>query len=219
MILVTFNHLLLDLKIVFMIKSALYLSVCTLLFSSFLPTNEASLELGAAIPKADTRLTDISGKEISLNAAKSSAGLLVIFVANQCPYMLRNEQRLQNICETAHNNRVGVVMINSNEASRNAGESLAAMKEYAAKRNISWYYLVDRNAEIADAFDANHTPECFLFDKNGKLVYKGAIDDSPGNAEAVKSKLLHNAINEMLAGKTVVVATSSALGCNIKRKM
>ncbi|MFB6454847.1 redoxin family protein [Chitinophaga sp. Hz27] len=202
-----------------MFKSALYLSLCTVILTSFRSGRDANLDLGAPIPKAELRLTDISGKEISLNAAKSSNGLLVIFVANQCPYMLRNKERLQTVCAFAQKNNVGVVMVNSNEANRAESESLAAMKNYAGQHQFSWYYLLDKNAELADAFDANHTPECFLFDKAGKLVYKGGVDDSPGNADAVKAHLLRNAMNDMLAGKAVSIASSAALGCNIKRKL
>ncbi|MBV7533207.1 redoxin family protein [Chitinophaga sp. sic0106] len=201
-----------------MIKAALYLSVCTLLLA-FNPGSDASLEIGAPIPKADNRLTDVSGKEVSLNNAKGANGLLVIFVANQCPYMLRNEERILAMSKHAKSNHIGVVLINSNEANRSAGESLNAMKEYAAAHGFSTFYVLDRNAEMADAFDANHTPECYLFDKNSKLVYKGGIDDSPGNADAVKTRHLQNAVNDLLAGKSVAVASSNALGCNIKRKL
>jgi len=41
------------------------------------------------------------------------------------------------------------------------------------------YYVLDSDNVLADAFGAARTPECFLFDKDGKLVYHGAIDDSP----------------------------------------
>ncbi|MEC5143333.1 redoxin family protein [Chitinophaga sp. 212800010-3] len=201
-----------------MIKSAFYLSCCAVLLSSFQPPDrEMPLEPGALLPKSEIACMDISGKDISLGAAKGGNGLLVIFASNQCPYMLRNHDRLHNICAYAHKNNIGVVMVNSNEAARNGSESFAAMKQYAASIQFTWHYILDRNALLADAFDANHTPECFLFDKNSRLVYKGGIDDSPGNAEAVKNKYLHNAINEMLAGKAVSVNASHSLGCNIKR--
>ncbi|GEP88415.1 Peroxiredoxin [Chitinophaga terrae (ex Kim and Jung 2007)] len=201
-----------------MIK-AFYLSCCTLFLSAATPNPEIALEIGAPIPKAELTWQDISGKEISLNAAKGKNGLLVIFAGNHCPYMHRNQDRIKQISQVASKNGIGVIMINSNEATRNEGESLAAMKEYAATMQYHGYYIVDKNSALADAFDANHTPECFLFDKTGKLVYKGAIDDSPGNAETVKVRLLQNAINETLAGKAVNVATSNSLGCNIRRRL
>lgn len=70
---------------------------------------------------------------------------------------------------------------------------------------------------MADAFGAMRTPECFLFDKNLKLVYHGAIDDNPGNQSAVGRRHLEEAINEMLSGKTVTINTTRSVGCGIKR--
>jgi hypothetical protein len=201
-----------------MIKAVLYLS-CSVFLAAFPGNEETPLEPGSPLPKPEIAWMDISGKEISLNAARGNNGLLVIFGANQCPYMLRNQDRLRNICSYAGKNSIGVIMVNSNEAARNESESLAAMKQYAASRQFIWYYVLDKNSLLADAFDANHTPECFLFDKNSRLAYRGGIDDNPGNAGAVKTRLLQNAINEMLAGKPVTISTFNSLGCNIKRKM
>ncbi|MCW3464065.1 redoxin family protein [Chitinophaga nivalis] len=202
-----------------MMKSALYLSCCTVLLSSFLPIRELSLELGAPVPQANVACMDVSGKEISLQTAKGPNGLLVVFAGNRCPYMIRNQERLRRACAFAQQNNIGVALVNSNEATRNDGESLSMMKAYASQQQLPGYYLLDKNALLADAFDANHTPECFLFDKHNKLVYKGGIDDNPGNADAVKVPLLQNALNEMLAGKSVTTAASGSLGCNIKRKL
>jgi thioredoxin-related protein len=200
-------------------KATFYLSCCTVILSAFQPNRETPLEPGALLPKSDITCMDISGKEISLAAAKRNNGLLVIFGSNQCPYMLRNQERIREVCIFAHKNNIGVVMVNSNEAARSETESFAAMKQYAAAQQFPGYYIVDRNAILADAFDANHTPECFLFDKNSRLAYKGGIDDSPGNANAVKTRLLQNAINEMVAGKPVTLNSVHSLGCNIKRRL
>jgi hypothetical protein len=91
------------------------------------------------------------------------------------------------------------------------------MKEFASKEGYNWYYAVDQNSELANAFGATKTPECFLFDKEGKLVYHGAIDDSPGKAENVNRKHLQEAITEISNGKEVSVKTSKSVGCSIKR--
>ena len=70
---------------------------------------------------------------------------------------------------------------------------------------------------MADAFGANRTPECFLFDNNGKLAYHGAIDDNPSDAGSVSRKHLKEAINESVTGKEVTVKQSKSVGCSIKR--
>ena len=71
---------------------------------------------------------------------------------------------------------------------------------------------------MADAFGANRTPECYLFNKDLKLTYKGAIDDNANDAAKVGRMHLQIAIDEMAAGKNVQTKTSKSVGCSIKRK-
>lgn len=171
----------------------------------------STIEIGAPLPKADVALQDISGKSVTLNKARQSNGILVMFSGNSCPYIDRNKARTLEICRYALRNDIGVVLINAN------GEMFASMKAYAAEQQYTWYYVSDNKGEMVDAFEATHTPECYLFNQNAKLVYKGAIDDNPGNADAVKSRHLNNAINDMLANKAPKVNTTATIGCNIRR--
>jgi thioredoxin-related protein len=175
------------------------------------------LPLGSAIPKADNKLKDISGKEVSLKSTLKENGLLVMFSCNTCPVVINNQARTKEICQFANAKNIGVVLLNSNEANRKSSESLTAMQEYGKEQGYSWIYAEDKNNELADAFGASRTPECFLFDKNGKLVYHGAIDDNPSDAASVSRKHLKEAINEVLAGKEVSVKQSRSVGCSIKR--
>jgi thioredoxin-related protein len=184
-------------------------------FLSF--TMKDPLPLGSVVPKADNKLKDISGKEVTLNEAKKENGLLVMFSCNTCPVVINNQTRTNEICQFASKQNIGVVLLNSNEANRKSSESLAAMQEYAKGQGYSWYYAEDKNNELADAFGAMRTPECFLFDKNGKLVYHGAIDDSPSDAAGVNRVHLKEAINEVVTGKEVSVKQSKSVGCSIKR--
>jgi thioredoxin-related protein len=175
------------------------------------------LPIGAQMPKADVKMKDISGKEVTLKDARKSNGLLVMFSCNTCPYVIKNQERTREICQYAMDNNIGVVLINSNEGQRSNEDSYDAMKKYAASNGYKWYYVVDKNSELADAFGANRTPENFLFNKDGKLIYHGAIDDNPGDASSVGRKHLREAIGEMLNGKDVSVKTSRSVGCTIKR--
>ncbi len=183
---------------------------------SFAPV--AELQIGAAMPKATVKMQDISGKEITLNDAAGPNGTLVMFSCNTCPYVIKNQERTQNILGYATDKKVGVAILNSNEAQRNGDDSFEAMKSYAKNQGYKWYYAIDKNNEIADAFGATRTPEVYLFDKSGVLVYHGAIDDSPSDASAVKRQHLKTAIDEMTGGKDVSVKTSRSIGCSIKRK-
>lgn len=206
-----------DKTVRYMRNTYCYFIISIITLCSFLPIEEGTLDIGAPLPKADVQLMDISGQQISLGSSKGANGLLVIFSANSCPYVIRNQARTKEICKYAKQRQLGVVLVNSNEAMRSGEDSPAAMKAYANAQQFEWHYVIDKKSELADAFDARHTPECFLFDRSGMLAYKGAIDDNPGNAEAVKIRHLHNAINDMLAGKAAQVSSAPSMGCNIKR--
>jgi thioredoxin-related protein len=180
-------------------------------------TKFSELPIGSEMPKADVKMKDISGREVSLKEAAKKNGLLVMFSCNTCPYVIKNQQRTREICAYALENNIGVIVLNSNEAQRDNDDSYAAMKDYAKEQSYKWYYAIDAKSELADAFGANRTPENFLFNKEGKLVYHGAIDDNPTEPDNVKRKHLQEAINEMVKNKDVSVKTSRSVGCTIKR--
>lgn len=142
---------------------------------------------------------------------------MVMFSCNTCPYVIKNQQRTNEICAYAQKNNIGVVLLNSNEKLRGNEDSHEAMKAYAKEQGYKWHYVIDKNHEVADAFGANRTPENFLFNADGKLVYHGAIDDNPNDASAVSRKHLKEAIDELVNGKDISVKTSRSVGCTIKR--
>ena len=180
-------------------------------------TMKDPLPLGSSVPKAENKLKDFSGKEVTLKNAMKENGLLVMFSCNTCPVVINNQARTKEICQYATTKSIGVVLLNSNEANRKSSESMSSMQDYAQGQGYKWFYAEDKNNELADAFGASRTPEVFLFDKSGKLVYHGAIDDSPSDAKAVNRHHLKEAINEMTAGQEISVKESKSVGCNIKR--
>ncbi len=175
------------------------------------------LQIGSSMPKADTKMLDVSGAEVSINDMMKKNGVLVMFSCNTCPYVVKNENRIKAISNYALENNVGVIILNSNEAYRKTDDSFEAMQTYAKEQVFEWNYVVDKNHEVADAFGANRTPECFLFNNKSTLVYHGAIDDSPADVSAVKRIHLKEAINELVAGKDIAVKESRSVGCTIKR--
>ena len=176
------------------------------------------LPIGSDLPKGDLRMKDIRNEDVSMKDAKRKNGLLVMFSCNTCPYVIKNQERTKAICKYALQNNIGVILLNSNEDQRTGDDSFGAMQQYAKDQNYEWYYVVDKNNEIADAFGANRTPENFLFNKDSKLVYHGAIDDNPTDAYNIKRQHLKEAMNDLLAGKDIAVKESRSMGCVIKRK-
>lgn len=202
-------------KKIFLLPIALIAAVAF----SFQTADIKPIEIGTSIPKADLKMYDvISGNQFSINDKKGASGTLVIFSCNTCPYVIAQEARIREIIANAARMDIGVVVINSNEAKRGDEDSKAAMKKYAEGQKYTAPYLVDENSAMANAFGATRTPENFLFDKDGKLVYRGSIDDSPREISDVKSHYLLDAMTALSKGKEIVTKTTVSSGCSIKRK-
>ena len=195
-----------------------FLLCMTIVLAASFTMKPLGLPIGAVIPKADIKMKDVSGAIISLKEARTASGLLVMFSCNTCPYVIKNQSRTKAICSFAKEKGLGVIVLNANEGGRNNGESLADMQSYAGQQNYDWYYALDSDNLLADAFGATRTPECFLFDKNDKLVYHGAIDDSPADISEVKRSHLKQAITELTQGTDISVKESRSVGCSIRRK-
>ena len=176
------------------------------------------LPIGSALPNADVKLKDVTGKLVTMEEAKKKNGLLVMFSCNTCPYVIRNQQRTKAVCKYALQNNIGVILLNSNETQRDEGDGFSDMQAYAKEQGYQWNYVVDVDSKIADAFGANRTPECFLFNGDLKLSYHGGIDDNPGDEENVSRQYLKEAINQLINGKDIAIKETRSVGCSIKRK-
>lgn len=182
---------------------------------SFAPIE--NLPIGSSLPMASAKMKTTAGNQTSIQEQVLANGVLVMFSCNTCPYVIKNQQRTIAAIAAAKHNNVGTIIINSNAGLRDSEDSYKAMQAYAKAQSYPCVYAVDENNTIADAFGATRTPECFLFDKNLKLVYHGAIDDNPTNASAVKRQHLLVALTELNEKKPITVAESRSVGCGIKR--
>lgn len=195
---------------------ALVMSVC--FFATIYAQDIQSASIGSTISKMDLKMKDVSGNSVSIYDAMGNRGVLVIFSCNTCPYVIKNEERILQAVAYAQQNSLGVIIINSNEDKRNSDDSFEAMQAYAKKQGYNCYYVVDSNSEMANVFGATRTPEVFILNKEGTVVYKGALDDSPADAKKVTKLYLQQAINEIVANKPVTTTATKSIGCTIKRK-
>lgn len=197
--------------------------ICLVLLPVILATSFAfrysvePLPIGASLPDPERKMKDIAGTEVSFKDVMNKKGLLVMFSCNTCPVVHAYQSRTIEVCSYAKTKDIGVILLNSNEASRNDGDSFDDMKDYAGEQHYNWPYAVDEKSVMANAFGATRTPECFLFNAEGKLVYHGAIDDNQNGPDEVTRKHLRVAMDEMLEGKEVSVKKTRSVGCTIKR--
>ena len=127
------------------------------------------LPIGASIPNADKKMKDVAGMEVSFKDAMNTKGLLVMFSCNTCPVVHAYQSRTIEVCNYAKSKDIGVILLNSNEGSRDNGDSFSDMKDYAGEQHYNWPYVVDENSVMANAFGATRTPECFLFNARWQI--------------------------------------------------
>lgn len=185
-------------------------------FSSVENAPVEELAIGAKAPLTDVEVEDVSGEILTLDEVAGENGLLVNFSCNTCPWVSRWEDRYNPIARLAKENGIGVIALNPNSAIRDRGEGMEDMKQRAKESGYEFYYALDKNSRIAEAFGATRTPHIFLFNADMELVYRGAIDDNANSAEDVEKPYLIEAINELNAGKEISTKVTKSLGCTIK---
>jgi len=174
------------------------------------------LDIGSEMPLAEVKMADVGGKNVSLKDAMGENGLLVVFSCNTCPWVNAWEDRYISVSKLSQKKGVGMIAINPNEGSRENGDSMDDMQSRAKKAKYDFYYTLDKESKLASAFGASRTPQIYLFNNKGTLVYRGAIDDNARRPRKVENPYLMDAINAMVAGEKINTASTKALGCGIK---
>jgi peroxiredoxin len=171
------------------------------------------LDIGAAAP-AFANLPGIDNKKYSLGDFKQEV-LVVCITCNHCPVAEAYEDRLIGFAKkyaAAKDAKVAFVAIN---VSNHADDKLDKMKVRAKEKGFNFPYLYDQSQAIARKLNARVTPEFYVFDKNRKLAYWGAMDDNLVLAK-VTENYLEPAVDALLAGKAVANPKTRAFGCNVE---
>ena len=174
------------------------------------------LALGDAAPMSDAAMKNVDGKDVTIASVQGKKGTLVVFTCNHCPWAKAWETRIVDLGNGYRKKGVGVIAINPNDPSDYPEDTYAEMQKRAKQRKIGYPYVVDATSNVARAFGASHTPEAYLFDAGGKLVYHGGIDDNAKQPDKVEAHWLRDALDAVVAGKAVPLAETKAFGCSIK---
>jgi len=195
-----------------------------LVFSAFLLglvpyTAEAQpeeLPMGSSLPSVDASLQRVDGTSVDVDGLQGSTATVFLFWSNQCPWVKKYEDRVQDLVESFQDDGVQFVLVNANDASAFPQESLEASRARSQEAGYSASYVKDPGGTLAKALGASRTPHAFVFDQTNTLVYAGTIDDSPGDPSNVSKPYLRNAIQAVVSGSEVPVADTRAFGCMIK---
>ncbi len=180
-------------------------------------TPSRMISLGTPMPSFE--LPDaVSGKSI---ASSSLAGKpsVVIFICNHCPYVKHIRKGLAEFGRFCKERDVPMVAISANDAETYPEDGLEAMAAEAAYAGYAFPYLYDESQVVARAFDARCTPDLFIFDREGKLAYRGQFDDArPQSPVPVTGRDARAAVEALLAGQKPSSEQKASIGCSIKWK-
>lgn len=197
--------------------------IFTLLFLFFIGTIAAQVKLKSELPLADQSFKNSNGTDLTLRQAKGENGLIIIFSCNTCPFVVGTpdfpgwERQYNDLYNFAKEQKVGFVLLNSNEAKRDKADSFSEMEIRAKTMSYLMPYLVDEKSALANALEAKTTPHVFLFDKDLKLIYSGSIDNIWDNKRKKDIPYLKNAIIGMVLNNKIQYKETPPRGCSIKR--
>ncbi|MGE3806130.1 MAG: thioredoxin family protein [Gemmataceae bacterium] len=159
-------------------------------------------------------LPGTDGKNHALADLKNKDVVVVVVTCNHCPIAVAYEDRIIDFTKkyAGADSKVAVVAINVNNLD---ADKLPKMKERAKEKGFNFPYLYDESQKIGKAYGATVTPEFFVLDKNRKVVYMGAMDDT-NSANAVKEKYLEAAVDAALKGEKIANTETKGRGCSVK---
>ncbi len=163
-------------------------------------------------------LNTISGKLFSSESLDESKPSLIMFICNHCPYVIHYHQQIQKL-EFDFGNNVNLIAISSNDIENYPQDHPDKMSLLWSELELKFPYLYDETQDIAIQYQAQCTPEFYLFNSNRKLVYRGRFDEtSPSSKKPPDGKDLRNAIFNLLDGKVISPDQHPSMGCSIKWK-
>jgi len=198
----------------------------TLLRSSLLVGSILSLTafaggatVGAAAP--DFTLKDLDGKQVKLSDYKGKVVVLEWFNPG-CPFVkaAHTKGSLKDTAQRQTKNGVVWLAINSGAPGKQ-GAGVDTNREGKKTFGLDHPVLLDESGQAGRAYGATNTPHMFVIDKNGTLVYAGAIDNSPDGegASPTGGKLINYvdaALEDVAAGRPVKTSNTKAYGCSVK---
>lgn len=199
-------------------------NVSSLLLVLFVVATSATIQVSAGEFNPDKNIGDqapawndlpgTDGKKHSLNDLADKEVVVVAFTCNSCPYAVDYQDRIVALANqySEPESKVAVVAINVNAV---PADSFEKMQERAEEAKFNFAYLFDESQQIAKDYGAGRTPEFYVLNKERKIVYMGAFDDSTKPAD-VKKHYVEDAIAATLKGEKVPVAETAPVGCAIR---
>jgi len=175
-----------------------------------------SLMVPIGTPAPDFDLESVDGTRLALRDV-SAPVLLVAFLCNHCPYVRHVEAELGRVTAEFADRGVETVGVCSNDTDAYPEDDAAHLRDQLTRAAWSFPYLLDSSQQVGRAYQAACTPDFFVYDRDRRLAYRGAMDDSsPRNGEPNDGRYLRRALALVLAGEKVPEPHVPSMGCSIK---
>lgn len=171
------------------------------------------LSIGDAAP-AWSDLPGTDGKKHSLSDYQSYDVVVLVFTCASCPTAVDYEDRINELAKK-YGGKEGKAAIVAVCVNRVKGDTLPELTERAKQREFAFDYLHDESQKIAKDYGAIFTPEFYVFNRDRKLVYMGAMDDVSDAAKVTK-KYVEVAIEAALKGESPAVTETIGRGCRVR---
>jgi hypothetical protein len=176
-------------------------------------SERATLPIGAQGPAVEG-LFGTDGRRYGFSTFADREVIVLVFSSNRCPTAKAYADRMNTLQRDYGPRGVQLLVINSNDPHLYPDESPVRMLERATDDGYTFPYVVDEGQRVAKAYGAACTFHIFLLDGDRRLRYQGRFDDAR-LPERVTSHDLRNAIDDVLAGDAVRVATTRPFGCSL----
>jgi hypothetical protein len=171
------------------------------------------LSIGDKAP-AVAPLPGTDDKDHGLDCFKDKDVVVIVVTCNHCPVAVAYEDRIIDFAKkhAGADSKVGLLAVCVNDLD---ADRLPAMKVRAKKKGFNFSYVYDGSGKTGKAYGASVTPEFYVLNKERKIVYMGALDNSMNNPT---KNYLEEAVQATLKGETPKVSETKARGCGVKYK-
>jgi peroxiredoxin len=154
-----------------------------------------------------------NGEDTSVSLPDLKEDIVVlVFLANHCPVVRGCEDRIIEFTKDYKDKGVRVVGIS---VSKMDEDKIPGIKTYMKDKGSNYVYAYDETQAVGKAYGATNTPQFFVLDKERKIRYTGAMDNSPNDETKVTKTYLRDAVNALLEGKAIETDETKAMGCGI----
>lgn len=156
---------------------------------------------------------DLAGKPLDPLKSGNGKTVVLIFVRTDCPVANRYAPVIQKLSDE-YAQRAQFWLVYPDKT-----ENAEVIRQHDRQYGYKIPALRDPQHALVKLSQARITPEAAVFDKSGKLIYHGRIDDlyvdMARSRRTATTHELDDAIKAALSGKNLDFATKPAVGCYI----